>query len=188
MIGKNNIDSKFCRISENQFSQLTMRECQKVRLESLEDEWGQIMDHSGIWTLTCSQWMGNHGCFLCSRVNTKIWSRIIIIFLINEFIYLFLAVFGLHCCTQAFSSCGEWGLLFVEVCGLLIVVASLVAEHRLQAHRLQQLWHVGSVVVACGLQSTGSVVVAHGLSCSVACGIFLDQGLNPCPLHWQADS
>ena len=34
----------------------------------------------------------------------------------------------------------------------------------------------------------GSVVVAHGPSCSVACGIFLDQGSNPCPLHWQADS
>ena len=30
--------------------------------------------------------------------------------------------------------------------------------------------------------------MAHGLSCSVACGIFLDQGLNLCPLHWQADS
>ena len=30
--------------------------------------------------------------------------------------------------------------------------------------------------------------MAHGLSCSVACGIFLDQGSNPCPLHWQADS
>ena len=28
----------------------------------------------------------------------------------------------------------------------------------------------------------------HRLSCSVACGIFLDQGSNPCPLHWQADS
>ena len=26
------------------------------------------------------------------------------------------------------------------------------------------------------------------LSCSVACGIFPDQGSNPCPLHWQADS
>ena len=38
---------------------------------------------------------------------------------------------GLRCCAQAFSSCGEWGLLFVAVCGLLIVVASLVAEHRL---------------------------------------------------------
>ena len=34
----------------------------------------------------------------------------------------------------------------------------------------------------------GSVVVAHGPSCSVACGIFPDQGSNPCPLHWQAES
>ena len=39
-----------------------------------------------------------------------------------------------------------------------------------------------------GSRRTGSVVVAHGLSCSVACGIFPDQGSNPCPLHWQADS
>ena len=30
--------------------------------------------------------------------------------------------------------------------------------------------------------------MAHGLSCSAACGIFLDQGSNPCLLHWQADS
>ena len=36
--------------------------------------------------------------------------------------------------------------------------------------------------------STGSVVVAHGLSCSAACGVFPDQGSNPCPLHWHADS
>ena len=47
------------------------------------------------------------------------------------FIYLFLAVLGLRCCAQAFSSCGERGLLFVVVCGLLIAVASLVAEHGL---------------------------------------------------------
>ena len=39
-----------------------------------------------------------------------------------------------------------------------------------------------------GSRCTGSVVVAHGLSCSAACGIFPDQGSNPCPLHWQADS
>ena len=45
-----------------------------------------------------------------------------------------------------------------------------------------------SVVVARGLHSAGSVVVVHGLSCSAACGIFLDQGSNPCPLNWQADS
>ena len=30
--------------------------------------------------------------------------------------------------------------------------------------------------------------MAHGPSRSVACGIFPDQGSNPCPLHWQADS
>ena len=38
---------------------------------------------------------------------------------------------GSSCYMQAFSSCGERGLFFVEVHGLLIVVASLVAEHRL---------------------------------------------------------
>ena len=47
------------------------------------------------------------------------------------FIYSFLAVLGLHCCTRAFSSCGEQGLLLVAVRGLLIAVASLVVEHRL---------------------------------------------------------
>ena len=43
------------------------------------------------------------------------------------------------------------------------------------------LWSTGS-------RHAGSVVVAHGPSCSAACGIFPDQGSNPCPLHWQADS
>ena len=38
------------------------------------------------------------------------------------------------------------------------------------------------------LRSTGSVLVAHGLRCSTACGIFLDQGSNLSLLHWQADS
>ena len=53
-------------------------------------------------------------------------------FFLNLFIYLFiLAVLGLCCCSWAFSSCGEQGLLFVAVHGLLIVVASLVAEHGL---------------------------------------------------------
>ena len=44
------------------------------------------------------------------------------------FIYLFLAALGLRCCTRAFSSCGERGLLFVAVHGLLIAVASLVVK------------------------------------------------------------
>ena len=43
---------------------------------------------------------------------------------------------------------------------------------------------VTSLVVEPWLSSTGLVVVAHRLSCSEACGIFPDQGLNPCLLHW----
>ena len=53
------------------------------------------------------------------------------IFKFIYFIYLFLAALGLRCCARAFSSCGEWGLLFVAVRGLLTAVASLVAEHGL---------------------------------------------------------
>ena len=79
--------------------------------------------------------------------------------------YLFLAIVNLHCCA-GFS---------------LVVVAALVAEHGLQSVR-------ASVIAAPGLQSTGSIIVVRGLSCSMAYGIFLDQGLNPCLLHWQADS
>ena len=52
-------------------------------------------------------------------------------FILNLFIYLFMAALGLRCCARAFSSCGERGLLFVVVRGLLIAVASLVAEHGL---------------------------------------------------------
>ena len=39
-----------------------------------------------------------------------------------------------------------------------------------------------------GSRRAGSAIVAHGPRCSAACGIFPDQGSNPCPLHQQADS
>ena len=39
-----------------------------------------------------------------------------------------------------------------------------------------------------GSRRAGSAIVAHGPSSSAACGIFPDQGSNPCPLHRQADS
>ena len=106
---------------------------------------------------------------------TPLLSFKLFFFFFNLFI-LVLAALGLHCCTRAFSSCGELGLLFIAMRALLIVVASLVAKHRLQARGLQQV------------QRMGSVVVAQGLSCSTARGIFPDQGSNLCPLHWQADS
>ena len=64
------------------------------------------------------------------------------------FICLFLAALGLCCCTRAFSSCGERGLLFVVVRGLLIAVASRC-----------RVWALGaraSVVAAHGLRSCGA--------------------------------
>ena len=133
---------------------------------------------------------------------------LLFIFILLIFRNLFLAARGLRCCIQAFSTCGKQGLLFFVVCGLLIVVASLAVEHRLQTCRPQQLWHTGLVVATFRVQSaglsscgtwawqlllSGSRVQAQqlwcaGLSCSVTCGILSDQGLNPCPLHWQVDS
>ena len=35
---------------------------------------------------------------------------------------------------------------------------------------------------------TWAAVAVHGLSCSIAHGVFPDQGLNPCLLHWQVGS
>ena len=54
----------------------------------------------------------------------------------------------------------------VAVHRLLVVVASPVVEHRLYGVR-------APVVVAPQLWKTGSTAVAHRLSCSEACGIFL---------------
>ena len=48
--------------------------------------------------------------------------------------------------------------------------------------------YVNSAVVAPGLQNIGSIVLVHGLSFSMVCGMFPDQGSNPCLLHWQVDS
>ena len=53
-------------------------------------------------------------------------------FFINLFYFIYLlAVLGLHCCARVFSHCGELGLLFIALHGLLIVVASLVVERGL---------------------------------------------------------
>ena len=75
---------------------------------------------------------------------------------------------GLRFCARAFSSCSKRGPLIIAVHWPLTIAASLV----------------GSTAS----RRAGSVVVAHGPSCSAACGIFPDQGSNPCALHWQAVS
>ena len=90
-------------------------------------------------------------------------------FQIFYLLFLFLAVLGLRFCVRAFSSCGEWGPLSSSRRAGLSLSRRLLLQSR-------------------GSRRSGSVVVAHGPSCSAACGIFPDQGSNPCPLHWQADS
>ena len=102
--------------------------------------------------------------------------------------YYFFGYVGSLWLLGLFSNCGQWGLLFVAVCGLLIAVSSLVSEHKPQS-----VW--ASVVAAHGLSSfslrapaSGSIVVVHGLSCSATHRIFPCQGSTQSPLQWQVDS
>ena len=74
--------------------------------------------------------------------------------------HLFIGCAGLL--LRLFSACGEQGLFFVAVCGVLTAPASLDVEHTLWGAR------AGSVVAASGLQGTASGVVVNRLSCS--CG------------------
>ena len=67
---------------------------------------------------------------------------------------------------SGFSCCGAWAL------GTLTWV---VAAYGLRS-------------CGCWLWSRGSAVAALRLCGSRACGIFPDQGLNLCPLHWRVDS
>ena len=70
-------------------------------------------------------------------------SRARVLFFFFFFCFLVVLVF---CCSWAFSSYGEWEPLFTVVCGLLVMVVSLVAEYRL-------LTAAVSLVVELGLQS-----------------------------------
>ena len=75
--------------------------------------------------------------------------------------------------------------VFVSVRGLSLVVAS-GGQSSSQCAGLSLSRPL--LLRSTGSSCAGSVVVAHGPSCSAACGILPDQGSNPCPLHWQADS
>ena len=75
--------------------------------------------------------------------------------------------------------------VFVSVRGLSLVAASGGhSSSQCAGLSLSRPLLLGST----GSRCAGSVVVAHGPSCSAACGILPDQGSNPCPLHRQADS
>ena len=75
--------------------------------------------------------------------------------------------------------------VFVSVRGLSPVAAS-GGHSSSQCAGLSLSWPL--LLRSTGSRRAGSVIVTHGPSCSAACEIFPDQGSNPCPLHWQADS
>ena len=93
----------------------------------------------------------------------------------NNVIYLFMW-FILGCA-------GSWLLWeFLSGCSAQAsFCGGFIADHRLQSSQT-------SVVASPRLWSTGSIVVAHKLSFSAACGVFPDHGSNLCLLQWQKDS
>ena len=95
--------------------------------------------------------------------------------------FLLPSVVDTHCCAWAIPSCGEWGLL--SSCGTQASHCGGFSCCEAQALGARAR-HMG--FSSCG--AVGLAVVGHGLSCPTACGIFPEQGSNPCPLHWQVDS
>ena len=95
---------------------------------------------------------GNLCVFLCGFDLTAKYTCKSTVFGFVFYIYLFLAVLGLHCHVRAFSTCGERGLLLIAVHGLLS------AEHRAIGCRgfssfcacAPSLWHAGSKAQAQG--------------------------------------
>ena len=63
------------------------------------------------------------------------------------------ALLGLRCCSQAFSSCGKWGLLFVAVRGFLTGVVSRCGARALG------LWALERRLSSCGTW----VLLLHGM-------------------------
>ena len=110
-------------------------------------------------------------------------------FLMRSFIYsfLFLYLHGVFLLCMSDEPCDErWALWLARAtlcCGMGFSHCSGFSCFRAQA-----LYTWASVIVVPRFQSRGSKATAHGLSCFLACGIFLNQGLNPCPPHWQVDS
>ena len=110
-----------------------------------------------------------HGSSLLFIVVCKIWDfffkeAFIVILVLKYFfkiqfivaiVKIFLVVLGLSCCARVFSSCSKRGLLFIA---------------GLRRH-------------CSGFSCYKAQVQVHRCSYSTACGIFLNQGSNPSPLH-----
>ena len=85
-----------------------------------------------------TEWLNTHTYKrMIPMLSFLIWQSFILLywfsllsFFLFSLIYLFVAAQGLCYCSRTFSSCRNWGPLFVVVCGPLTAVACLV-EHGL---------------------------------------------------------
>ena len=112
---------------------------------------------------------------VCVKCTLRITSGFFFVCLFfKEFHFIYLFIYLLIGCVGSSFLCE--GFLQLRQAG-----ATLHRGARASHYRSLSLRSTGS-------RRASSVVVAHGPSCSAACGILPDQGSNPCPLHWQADS
>ena len=106
-------------------------------------------------------------------------------------------LWALLLCSLVFSPVDFFfNILFIYLFIYGCVGSSFLCEGFLQLRQVGAILHRGArashyhglSLRSTGSRRAGSAIVAHGPSCSAACGILPDQGANPCPLHWQADS
>ena len=95
---------------------------------------------------------------------------------------------GLSCSTGFSLAVMRGGSSLVAVVGFLLRGPLLLRSAGSGGAQASVLVARGLSTLAPGLTSTGSVLTAHKLGWSVACAIFPDQGPNPGPLNWQAES
>ena len=138
---------------------------QCIRINAIRD-----FNELKIWST--SRWGWRQG-----SIYSPEWVKEILSFNNSIFFFFFLKIYLLI----------DWLLcwVFVSVRGLSPVAAS--GDH--SSSRCAGLSLLRPLLLrSTGSRRAGSAAVAHGPSCSAACGILPDQGSNPCPLHWQADS
>ena len=119
--------------------------------------------------------------FLIFPIETNIWEGFLHTHGLQFFgVFLFFCFFNFYLFIYLWLC---W--VFVSVRGLSLVAAS--GDH--SSSRCAGLSLSRPLLLrGTGSRRAGSVIVAHGPSRYAACGIFPDQGSNPCPPHWQADS
>ena len=160
-----------------------MRQCSEALFEHPEQIWafkiaiqGDHFEHlqlDNVIMPSVSEWGGPVGFSI--TLNGLSYG-----FYFLLFISFLMTLLGLRCCVTFSLVVANEDYCLVVALGLLVAVASLVAEHR--------LWGMqASVAAALGLWSTGSIVWRTGLVALRHVGSSWTRDWTHL-LHWQADS